>query len=112
MRYCKISKEISSLFFGLDVFCQFEGRSQNLTQFSVYSVHNIKGGRGSMSNSGTVASNRQNTASTKYNYDLSLLISPYLISGREDFQSLSGVQTVLLLLCEENQILPVLSLNF
>ncbi len=26
MRYCEISKDMSSLYFGLDVFCQFEAR--------------------------------------------------------------------------------------
>jgi hypothetical protein len=44
--------------FGLDVFCQFE-ESENLKQCTVYTVH---GGRGWVSNSGTLASNRQNTA--------------------------------------------------
>jgi hypothetical protein len=33
-----------------------------------------------VSNSGTLASNRQNTASPNYNGDISLLISQYLIS--------------------------------
>jgi hypothetical protein len=36
------------------------------------------------SNSGTLSSNRQNTSRPKYNDDISLLISQYLISGQED----------------------------
>jgi hypothetical protein len=39
------------------------------------------GVRGYVTNSGALASNKQNTASTKYNDDISLLISKYLISG-------------------------------
>jgi hypothetical protein len=47
--------------------------------FSVlYSVYSTVG-RG-MSNSGTLASDRQDTASLKYNDDICLLISQYLIS--------------------------------
>jgi hypothetical protein len=34
-----------------------------------------------MSNSGTLASNRQNTASQKFNDNISMLISQYLISA-------------------------------
>jgi hypothetical protein len=37
MRYCEISKEMSSLHFGLDVFCQFEARVPEFD--AVYSVH-------------------------------------------------------------------------
>jgi hypothetical protein len=51
--------------------------SKNLT-CSMYSVHCGGGGEGFMSNSGTLASNRQNTVSPKYN-DISLLILQYLI---------------------------------
>jgi hypothetical protein len=72
MRYCEISKEMSSLYFALE--------SQNLTQCSVYSVHCTGGEGDCVSNSGTLALNRQNTASPKYNDDISLLISQYLIS--------------------------------
>jgi hypothetical protein len=52
--------------------------SHSLMQFSVYNVH-CTGGRGGVSNSGTLASNRQNTTSPKYNDDISFLISHYLI---------------------------------
>ncbi len=38
-------------------------------------------GGGCISNSGTLASNRQNAASPKYNDDISLLISQYLITA-------------------------------
>ncbi len=83
MSYCKSSKEMSSLYFGLDVFCQFEARVLELyTVFSLkctlYSPQ-LLGVRGCVSNSVTQASNRQNTASPKYNDDISLLISQYLI---------------------------------
>jgi hypothetical protein len=56
-----------------DVVVVFWGRS-------VYTVRG-GGGAGYVSNSGTVASKRQNTASSKFNDDISLLISQYLISG-------------------------------
>ncbi len=58
--------------------------SPNLTQCSVYSVQctlYTGGGAGYMSNSGTPASNRQNTASPKLNDNTSMLISQYLISA-------------------------------
>ncbi len=60
--------------------------SRNVTQCSVYSAHCTVhscwggGGRGCVSNSGTLASNGQNTTRPKYNDDISLLISQYLIS--------------------------------
>ncbi len=54
---------------------------QNLTQCSVYSSQLLGGGRGCMSNTGTVALNRQTIASPKYNDNISLLISQYLICG-------------------------------
>jgi hypothetical protein len=82
MRYCKISKEMSSLYFGLVVFCQFESVPKFDTQpppppvqCTLYSEH--------WSNSGTLVSNWQNTSNPKYNNDISLLISQYLISGHE-----------------------------
>jgi hypothetical protein len=53
---------MSSLYFGLDVFCQFEARIPELNE--VFSVQTAR-----------------NTASPKYNDDISLLISQYLISG-------------------------------
>ncbi len=48
-------------------------------QCTLYSPQ-LLGGRGCVSNSGTLASNRQNTASPKYNDDNFLLIEQYLIS--------------------------------
>ncbi len=74
-------KEMSSLYFGLDIFCQFEARVPEYD--AVLSVQcTLYGGAGRcVSNSVTLASNRQNTASRKYNDDISLLISQYLILG-------------------------------
>jgi hypothetical protein len=73
---------MSSLYFGLDVFRQFEAIVPELVVVSVYSVCTLYRGEGRdwMSNSGALASKRQNTASPKYNDDISLLISQYLIS--------------------------------
>jgi hypothetical protein len=78
-----------SLYFGLDVFCQFEAR---VTEFdavfsvSAYTVRCILysqqlqyGGGGAVSNSGTPASKRPNTASPNYNDNISLLIWQHLI---------------------------------
>ncbi len=70
----------SALYFGLAVFCLFETRVQNVTPI-LYNVHCTQN---TASNSGTRASNRQNTASPKHNDNISLLISKYLIS---DFYS-------------------------
>ncbi len=77
MTYCEISKEMSSLYFGLDVCCQFEARVPESDQCSVYSVHKlywrVEGLR-------IKFPNRQNTVSPKYNDDISLLIVLYLVS--------------------------------
>ncbi len=63
---------MSSLYFGLDVFCQFEVR---LPEFdALFSVHctvycvqsTAMWGGGCMTNSGALAWSRQNTASPKY----------------------------------------------
>ncbi len=69
---------MSSLYFGLDV--QYTANSKlefdpvfNV-QCTLYSPQ-LAGGQGYVSNSGTLASNTQNTASPKYNNDISLLIS-------------------------------------
>ncbi len=70
----------SALYFGLAVFCLFKTRVQNVTP-TLYNVHCTQN---TASNSGTRASNRQNTASPKYNDNISLLISKHLIS---DFHS-------------------------
>jgi hypothetical protein len=84
MSYCKMSKAMSSWYFGLDVFCPFEARVPEYyavvsVQCTLYSPQ-LLGGRGCVSNPGTLASNWQNTASPKYNDDISLLISQDLIS--------------------------------
>ncbi len=71
--------------FGLDVFCRFEVGVPEFdavlsVQCILYRSTAVRG-RGCMSNSRTLASNRQNTARPKYNDDISLLISQYLISA-------------------------------
>jgi hypothetical protein len=48
MRYNEISKEMSSLFFGLDVFCQFEARVPEFdavfsTQYTLYKKGEVAG---------------------------------------------------------------------
>ncbi len=53
--------------------------SQNLTSVQCI-VYTVQGGGGCLSNSGTLASNRQNTAFPSYNDDISLLILQYPIS--------------------------------
>ncbi len=70
------SKEMSSLSFELDV-PEFDAVFS--VQCTLYSPQ-LLGGRGRMLNSGILASNRKNTASTKDNDKISLLISQYLIS--------------------------------
>jgi hypothetical protein len=50
---------------------QFETKSQNVMQCTVYSSTSV----GRQSNSGTLAPNGQNTASPNYNDDISLVIS-------------------------------------
>jgi hypothetical protein len=79
---------MSSLYFGLDVhvFCQFKARvlAFDNVQYIVYIVQSAAvAGMSCESNSETLASNKQNTASPQYNDDISLLISQYLISGAE-----------------------------
>jgi hypothetical protein len=106
MRCCQISKEMSSLYFGLDVFCLFKaGFPEFDLVFSVQCIMyspQLLGSRGCLSNSGTLASYRQNTASSKYNADISLLISQYLISVMRSSSRLKnpcmGSQSPLLLL--------------
>jgi hypothetical protein len=59
MRYCEISKKMLSVYFGLNIFCQFEARVPEFD--AVFSVHCTGGGgMGCMSNYETLASNRQN----------------------------------------------------
>ncbi len=79
MKYSYISKEMSSLYLGLDVFSQFEELDAVLSLQCTDTV--CVGGGGWVSNSGTLVSNRQNRESPKYNDDISLLISQYFISG-------------------------------
>jgi hypothetical protein len=67
-----------SLYFWLDVFCPFEARVPDVgavfsVQCTVYTFTAV-GRRGCLSNSRTLALNRQNIASPKYNDDISLLI--------------------------------------
>ncbi len=74
MLYCQISKAMSLLYFGLDVFYTFWMlEPQNLTWHSFPQLHQCFSGRGFVSNLRAVASNRQKTASSKYNDDISLL---------------------------------------
>jgi hypothetical protein len=77
MRPCEISTDMSSLYFGLDVFCQFECRvpEYHAVISALYTVQSTTvRGRGCMSNSRTLDFNRQTTTSPKYNDDISLLI--------------------------------------
>ncbi len=54
MRYCEIGKEMSSLYFGLDVFGQFEARVPEFDAvFSVQCTLHRGEGRSCVSNSGT-----------------------------------------------------------
>ncbi len=81
--YCYISKEM--LYFGLDIFCYFEAKVPEFAavcsvQCTLY-IPQLLGGRLCVTNSWTPASYRQNTASPKYNEDISLLISQYFLSG-------------------------------
>ncbi len=71
---------MSLIYFWLDVFCQFKARGPEFdtVQRTVYTVAGE--GRGCVSNSGTLASNTQNTASPKLNDDISMLISQYFSS--------------------------------
>jgi hypothetical protein len=105
MRCCQISKEMSSSYFGLDVFCVFKAGVLEFDlvfriQCIMYSPQ-LFGSRGCLSNSGALASNRQNTVSPKYNDDISLLISQYLFSAMRSSSRLKnpcmGIQSPLLL---------------
>jgi hypothetical protein len=65
MRSCEIGKEMSSLYFGLDVFCLLEARVPELdtqplptNNCGLYSVHSTLN---TASNSGALASNWQKT---------------------------------------------------
>ncbi len=85
MRHCEISKEMSSLYFGLAVFFLFEARipefgTQPLPPNSC-GLNSVQRTLNSASNYGTIASNWQNTSSSNYNDDISLLIAQYHISG-------------------------------
>ncbi len=77
MSYCKSNKEMSSLYLGLNNSVSSQLKSQNFMQCSAYSVHctvhSCWGYRGCVLNSVTQASNRQNTASPKYNDDISFV---------------------------------------
>jgi hypothetical protein len=64
-------------YFGLAVFYQFEGIVPDLSQCTLPTAAGGGGGGGGVSNSGTLASSRQNSASPKYNDDISLLILQY-----------------------------------
>jgi hypothetical protein len=81
IKYSKISTKMSSLYFGLDKFCQFEAEVPKFDAvFSIQCTLYKGEGRGCASNSGILASNRQNIYKPKYKDDISLLISQYLIS--------------------------------
>jgi hypothetical protein len=68
--------------FGLHEFCQFEARVPVFDVVCSVQCTQYRRGGGCVSNSGTLAPNRQNKASTKYNDDISWLISKYLISEK------------------------------
>jgi hypothetical protein len=87
MRFCEISKEMSSLYLELAVFClseakvpEFDTQPMPPNSCSLYSVHCTLN---TTSNSRAQASNWLNTSSAKYNGDISLPIKQYLISGAE-----------------------------
>jgi hypothetical protein len=65
MSYAKISKEMYSMYFGLDVFCQFEARVPEFDTVFVVQCTLYIGGEGLHVRFWD--SNRQNTASPKYN---------------------------------------------
>jgi hypothetical protein len=78
MKYWEISNAMSSLYFGLALFCLFEARVPEFNRqplppnsCGLYSVHSTLY---TVSNSGTLASDWLNTSSPKYNDDISLLI--------------------------------------
>ncbi len=71
-------RDVVRCIFGLEVFCPIEARFPE-SDGSVYSEHSpvhSSWGQEFVSNSGTLASIMQNTSSTKFNDDISLLISP------------------------------------
>jgi hypothetical protein len=75
MKYCEI-KEMSSLYFGLAVFCLLEARTP---EFDPQPLHPpprtaVDCTLNTASNSGTLASNWQSTSSPQYNNGISLLI--------------------------------------
>jgi hypothetical protein len=78
MSYWKISKEMSSLYFGLALFCLFEAR---VPEFDTQPLPPNSCGLTPVSNSKTLASKWQKTSSPKYNDDISLQILQYLISA-------------------------------
>ncbi len=61
-------------------------------------------GRGYASNSWTLTSNRQNTANSIYNDDISLLISQYLISGK--LQEAKNMYMCIVCIANRNKIKP------
>ncbi len=77
MKYCEISQEMSSLSFGLNVFCQFESRVPEFdavfsVQCTLYSPQLLWAGV-AYQILGLLP--QQNTASQKYNDNISFLIS-------------------------------------
>ncbi len=71
-----ICEEMSLLYFGLDVIRQFEA---GVPEFdAVFSVHCTRGGGGGVY---PQILGLSKTASPKYNYDISLRISQYVISA-------------------------------
>ncbi len=74
---------MSSLYFGLAVFCLFESRLLDIPPLPPNSckLDSIHCTLDTASNSGTLALSSENTSSPKYNDDISMLILQYLISG-------------------------------
>jgi hypothetical protein len=89
IKYCEISKEMSSLYFVLDVFCQFEAGVPNwcIVQCRVYTVQStavrVPGFHVKFRDYTYIASNRQNTERTKYNGHIPLLILQYVITDQK-----------------------------
>ncbi len=88
MRYCEIRKEMSSLYFALDIFFQFEAKvpeydAMYTVHCTLCTVHSCWRGQGLLVNSVTFwdSSLRKNAASGKSNDGIALQISQCLISA-------------------------------
>jgi hypothetical protein len=81
IRYCKISKEMSSLYFGLDVFCQFKARAPEFNAVLSVECHSCWWVEAACQILRLEPQIGRIQQATKDNDDISLLISKYLISA-------------------------------